>query len=107
MDNGNIAIKIYSQQGEVMLAACDEGLLDKKFEDSDSFYKKEIEDEVNQKTLKDFSKKNNSIKIIVDNREYRSNVVRNLAVKGTSVEPQQLDVGDYVLSSRIGVSRGL
>ena len=35
MDNGNIAIKIYNQQGEVMLAACDEGLLDKKFEEGE------------------------------------------------------------------------
>lgn len=77
----------------------------KKFEDAESFYKEEVEGEANQKTLKDFNKKNNSIKIIVDHREYRSNVVRNLAIKGTSVEPQQLDVGDYVLSSRIGVER--
>jgi Fanconi anemia group M protein len=79
--------------------------LGKKFEDAESFYKEEVKGEVNQKTLKDFNKKNESIKIIVDNREYRSNVVKNLAVKGTSVEPQQLEVGDYVLSSRIGVER--
>ena len=79
--------------------------LGKKFEDAESFYKQEVKGEANQKTLKDFNKRNDSIKIIVDHREYRSNVVRNLAVKGTSVEPQQLDVGDYVLSSRIGVER--
>jgi Fanconi anemia group M protein len=79
--------------------------LGKKFEDSGSFYKEEILGVVNQKTLKDFNKKNDTLKIIVDHREYRSNVVKNLAIKGTSVEPQQLDVGDYVLSSRIGVER--
>jgi Fanconi anemia group M protein len=53
----------------------------------------------------DYGKKEKKVKIVVDHREYRSNVVRNLAVKGTFVEPQQLDVGDYVLSSRIGVER--
>jgi hypothetical protein len=35
MDNDQIAIKIYNQNGEVMLAACDEGLLDKKFEEGE------------------------------------------------------------------------
>ena len=45
------------------------------------------------------------MKITVDHREYRSNVVKNLAVKGIYVEPDQLDIGDYVLSSRIGVER--
>ena len=76
--------------------------LGKKFEDADSLYKKEIP---NQKTLKDYGKKEKQIKIVVDHREYRSNVVKNLAVKGVFVEPQQLDVGDYVLSTRIGVER--
>ena len=45
------------------------------------------------------------VKIIVAHREYRSNVVRNLASKGANIEPLQLDVGDYILSSRIGVER--
>jgi len=79
--------------------------LGKKFEES--LYKDNIKDSINQKTLEDFEKRksNEQIKIIVDHREYRSNVVKNLAVKGVSVEPQQLNVGDYVLSSRIGVER--
>ncbi len=79
--------------------------LSKKFEDTESFFNKAIEPKQNQKTLIDYEKKENKVKIIVDHREYRSNVVRNLTIKGTSVEPQQLDVGDYVLSSRIGVER--
>jgi len=77
----------------------------KKFEDAGSLYKKEVEGITNQKTLSEYGKKENQVKIIVDHREYRSNVVKNLAVKGTFIEPQQLDVGDYVLSSRIGVER--
>ena len=79
--------------------------LSKKLEDIDSIFEKKIETKQNQKTLIDYEKKVNEVKIIVDHREYRSNVVRNLTVKGTSVEPQQLDVGDYILSSRIGVER--
>lgn len=78
--------------------------LTKKFEDVGSLYE-EINYKKNQKTLKDFDKKLNNLKIIVDHREYRSNVVKNLAIKGVFVEPQQLDTGDYVLSSRIGVER--
>jgi Fanconi anemia group M protein len=31
--------------------------------------------------------------------------VKNLAIKGVDIEPSQLDVGDYILSSRIGVER--
>ena len=78
----------------------------KKFEDVDEIYKQNIEtNKINQKTLTDFEKRENQVKIVVDHREYRSNVVKNLATKGVFVEPQQLDVGDYVLSSRIGVER--
>jgi Fanconi anemia group M protein len=78
----------------------------KKFEDAGLIYSEEIEEaKHNQKTLKDYEKKDKKVKIVVDQREYRSNVVKNLAVKGVFVEPQQLDVGDYVLSSRIGVER--
>jgi len=78
--------------------------LTKKYEDAGSLYE-EIIEEKNQKTLQDFENKKNDIKIIVDHREYRSNVVKNLAIKGILLEPQQLDTGDYVLSSRIGVER--
>jgi Fanconi anemia group M protein len=78
----------------------------KKFEDAGAIYRKKTEEaKNNQKTLKDYEKKDKQVKIVVDQREYRSNVVKNLAVKGVFVEPQQLDVGDYVLSSRIGVER--
>lgn len=46
------------------------------------------------------------VKIVVDNRESRSKIVRFLAIKQeVLVESKQLEVGDYVLSSRIGVER--
>jgi Fanconi anemia group M protein len=79
--------------------------LKKSFEDADSLYKKEIRGISDQKSLKDYSKKSQGISIVVDHREYRSNVVRNLVARGVSVEPKQLDTGDYVLSTRIGVER--
>lgn len=79
--------------------------LSKKIEDAETLYRREVEGITDQKTLMDYGKKEKQVKIVVDHREYRSNVVRNLAVKETFVEPQQLDVGDYVLSSRIGVER--
>ncbi|UCD13270.1 MAG: DEAD/DEAH box helicase family protein [Thermoplasmatales archaeon] len=77
--------------------------LNKKFEDAKSFYESmTIKD--NQRKLDEYSTTKN-IKIIVDNREYRSNVVRFLSGKEIEIESQQLDVGDYVVSSRIGVER--
>ena len=79
--------------------------LRKSFEDAESLYKKEVEGETNQRTLSDFSKKAGDITILVDHREYRSNVVKNLVARGVNVEPKQLDTGDYILSSRIGVER--
>ncbi len=77
--------------------------LNKKFEDATSFYESMIIKD-NQKKLDEYSTTKN-IKIIVDNREYRSNVIRFLSGKDVEIESQQLDVGDYVLSSRIGVER--
>jgi len=79
--------------------------LHKKLETPETFFKKDTEPQHDQRTLIDYENMENKVKIIVDHREYRSNVVRNLTIKGTSIESQQLDVGDYILSSRIGVER--
>ena len=79
--------------------------ISKKFEDGKPIYEKKTIETPNQKTLMDYHKKDTNVKIIVDHREYRSQVARNLVIKEVNVEPQQLDVGDYILSSRIGVER--
>ena len=79
--------------------------LSKKFEDGKPIYEKKIIEAPNQKTLIDYHKNDTNVKIVVDHREYRSQVARNLVIKEVYVEPQQLDVGDYILSSRIGVER--
>ncbi len=43
--------------------------------------------------------------IFADNREFRSNVVKEIALKDCLVKPRQLEVGDYILSDRVGVER--
>lgn len=61
----------------------------------------------NQKRLDEYNGKNEkeSISIVIDNREYRSQVARRLASLSIDLVSKQLDVGDYVVSSRIGVER--
>lgn len=44
-------------------------------------------------------------KIIVDVREFNSNVVRELARKEIAIEPKTLEIGDYILSDRVCVER--
>ena len=77
--------------------------LRKKIQDPEAIYQTALHQE-NQKKLEEFPKKS-SIKIIVDHRESRSPVMRFLTQKDIIVEPQQLDVGDYIISSRIGIER--
>ena len=77
--------------------------LRKKLQDPTAVYNTAFHQE-NQKKLDEFSKKT-SLKIIVDHRESRSPVMRFLTQKDITIEPQQLDVGDYIVSSRIGIER--
>lgn len=77
--------------------------LRKKLQDPASIYQTGLPQN-NQTKLDEYSKKT-ATKIIVDYRESRSPVMRFLSQKDIAIEPQQLDVGDYVLSSRIGVER--
>jgi Fanconi anemia group M protein len=52
-------------------------------------------------------KPSQKLRIIVDNREFNSTVVRELAKRDVTIEPQQLPVGDYIISDRICVERKL
>ena len=54
-----------------------------------------------QEVLKD----EDEVLIFADNREFKSGVVKELARKECTVKPRQLDVGDYILSDRVGVER--
>jgi len=77
--------------------------LHKRFEDANSFYKKVIKED-NQKSLKEYENPS-LISITVDYRESRSPIARILSKKEININSAQLDVGDYILSSRIGVER--
>jgi Fanconi anemia group M protein len=50
-------------------------------------------------------KPNSRIQMIIDHREFNSNVVRKLSQLDVLIKPEQLDVGDFVLSDRVGVER--
>ncbi len=45
------------------------------------------------------------IKVIVDTREFNSSVVRELSRQDIIVESKQLDIGDYIVSDRVGIER--
>ncbi|MEM4258278.1 MAG: DEAD/DEAH box helicase [Candidatus Thermoplasmatota archaeon] len=84
--------------------------LKKKLEDPKTFYTQMIHPTDNQQRKLDESilqksESNNDLKIFVDHRESRSEVIKRLVEKKIKIEPKQLDVGDYVLSSRLGVER--
>jgi len=44
-------------------------------------------------------------KILCDNRETASSVVRNLSLMGLDLELKQLEVADYIISNRTGIER--
>jgi len=48
---------------------------------------------------------NLKVKIIVDTREMRSSIVKNLFELGANIETKQLQVGDFILSDRVCVER--
>lgn len=64
-----------------------------------------IEKKKGQLQIFDFEAIEEQFKIIVDTREFKSNVVRELSRKNILINSQQLEIGDYVLSDRIGVER--
>jgi Fanconi anemia group M protein len=67
--------------------------------------------EKNQRTLVEFEpgsekkKEPERLRLIADTREFKSSVVRHLAVKDIIVESKQLDIGDYLVSERVGIER--
>lgn len=49
--------------------------------------------------------KNQEIKIFVDTRESKSGIAKELTELGVKIDLQQLEIADYILSSRVGVER--
>ena len=72
---------------------------------------KNEDEEKDQRTLGDFGPKKAEaknepvLKLIADTREFKSSVVRHLATWDVVVESKQLDIGDYLVSERVGVER--
>lgn len=53
----------------------------------------------------DDSAKPDRIKIIIDSREGKSGIAKELSQLDVEIDLQQITVGDYILSSRVGVER--
>jgi Fanconi anemia group M protein len=67
---------------------------------------KETIERKKQKTLVEFEEiPRAGVKIIVDSRELRSDVVKHLREMGVGIEIRNLEVADYVLSDRVAVER--
>ncbi|WP_202319735.1 DEAD/DEAH box helicase [Archaeoglobus neptunius] len=69
---------------------------------------KDIVERRRQKTLTDFEHRTGQkigVRILVDSRELRSDVVKHLREFGASIEVTNLETGDYVLSDRVAVER--
>ena len=62
-----------------------------------------------QKTLGEFQNEENkngeTVLVFADNRERASGIIRELLKLNADVKPQQLLVGDFVISDRIGIER--
>jgi Fanconi anemia group M protein len=58
-----------------------------------------------QKTLFEYEHNDDKIRIVVDQREIRSSVARNLDRSGAEIIVKTLEVADYILSDRIAVER--
>jgi len=50
-------------------------------------------------------KPEDEILVFADNREFQSEVVKELARKDCVVQPQQLEVGDFICSERVAIER--
>jgi Fanconi anemia group M protein len=80
--------------------------LKREVQDAGTLYQRMTVEKDDQKKLEDYQPGEQLIEVIVDTRESRSNVARFLSHRqDVKISSQQLDIGDYVLSSRIGVER--
>ncbi|MFW9930036.1 MAG: DEAD/DEAH box helicase [Candidatus Thorarchaeota archaeon] len=66
---------------------------------------KENLDYVNTEYIGDEDNKIESISIVCDHRETASAVVRELSLLGIKLNLEQLEVGDYIISDRVGIER--
>lgn len=58
-----------------------------------------------QKQIDEKEEKNQTIKIIIDTRESKSGIAKELSNLDIDIDLQQLTIADYIVSSRIGIER--
>lgn len=66
---------------------------------------KEISKKSDNVQIKSDTKDTEVISIICDHRETASAVVRNLSLIGANLNLEQLEIGDYIISDRVGIER--
>ena len=64
-----------------------------------------MENNNNKKIKKENNIINNTLKVVVDQRELRSDVVSNLYQLNINLDIQHLNVGDYIISENVGIER--
>ena len=82
---------------EVETKTKDEG---EEISDSEVKAKEQLQKQIDEK-----EEKNQTIKIIVDTRESKSGIAKELTNLDVEIELKQLTIADYICSSRIGVER--
>ncbi|HII61734.1 DEAD/DEAH box helicase [Pyrococcus horikoshii] len=66
----------------------------------ESYVKREVNEEI-----KEEKKETGGIKVVIDSRELRSEVVKKLKTLGIKIEVRTLDVGDYIVSEDVAIER--
>ncbi len=64
-----------------------------------------VEGKKGQVTLADYFRTDKKLTIVVDNREFNSDVVKELSLMNITVVPGNLNVGDYIISEVVGIER--
>ncbi len=96
-------VKILSDQAlekletEVETTAKDEG---DEISDAEIKAKEQLQKQIDEK-----EEKSQTIKIIIDTRESKSGIAKELSNLDVDIDLQQLTVADYIVSSRIGIER--
>ncbi|AEC51430.1 Hef nuclease [Pyrococcus sp. NA2] len=70
----------------------------------ESYVKKEVKEEEETKPERK-AEESKGIKVIIDSRELRSEVVKRLKILGAKIEVKNLDVGDYIVSDEVAIER--
>ncbi|WP_048146523.1 DEAD/DEAH box helicase [Pyrococcus abyssi] len=71
----------------------------------ESYVKKDTEKEMEREEKEERKGEREGVKVVVDSRELRSEVVKRLKTLGVKIEVKTLDVGDYIISDEVAIER--